>query len=329
MKKKIVILFGGNSNEHSISCKSARSILENIDKEKYEVIPVVISKENIWYLYQGDYQLTNNWENEKIEKIDNIISFLKSIDVVFPIIHGNGGEDGKLQGLFELFNIKYVGSNILTNAVCFDKEYTKIILEKYGIPTAPFVTIKNKEVINNIKLNFDYPVIIKPATSGSSIGINIADNFEELKKYIEYAFNYSNKVIIEKFIKARELECAVLITDKIHISTIGEITYQSRFYDYDSKYVNDSKIIIPAKINDDVKVKIREYVQKVCTILNIVGLSRIDFLYDYENDKIYLIEINTLPGFTTISMYPKLLNYDNISYKELLSSLIEKGIIEN
>ena len=329
MKKKIVILFGGNSNEHLISCKSARSILENIDKEKYEVIPVVISKENIWYLYQGDYQLTDNWENEKIEKIDNIISFLKSIDVVFPIIHGNGGEDGKLQGLFELFNIKYVGSNILTNAVCFDKEYTKIILEKYGIPTTPFVTIKNKEVINNIKLNFDYPVIIKPATSGSSIGINIADNFEELKKYIEYAFNYSNKVIIEKFIKARELECAVLIADKIHISTIGEITYQSRFYDYDSKYVNDSKLIIPAKINDDVKVKIREYVQKVCTILNIVGLSRIDFLYDYENDKIYLIEINTLPGFTTISMYPKLLNYDNISYKELLSSLIEKGIIEN
>lgn len=323
MKKKIVILFGGCSSEHLISCKSARSILENIDKEKYNVIPVVISKENVWYLYQGDYSLTEVWESQSIERIDNVISFLKTIDIVFPIIHGNSGEDGKLQGFFELFDIKYVGSNVVTNAIGFDKEYTKIIVEKYNVPTVPYIITTKEEKIEDIKLNFDYPVIIKPATSGSSIGINIADNFDELKKYVEYAYSYSNKVIIEKFIKARELECAVLITDKMHISTIGEITYQSRFYDYDSKYVNDSKLIIPAEISDIVKEKIREYVKRVCIALNVKGLSRVDFLYDFENDKIYLIEINTLPGFTTISMYPKLLNYDNISYKELISSLID------
>lgn len=324
LKKKIIILFGGNSSEHLISCKSARSILENIDKDVYEVIPVVISKDNLWYLYEDDYSLVENWEEQKISKIENIISFLKNVDVVFPIIHGNTGEDGKLQGLFELFDIKYVGSDVLTNAICMDKVYTKTILESHGVPTAPYITINKKDYNKNIEINFDYPVIIKPSCSGSSIGINVADTKEELNKYIEYAFNYSDKVLVEKFVKARELECAVLITaDNIHISTIGEIKYLSRFYDYDAKYVNDSELIIPSVIEEKVVDRIKEYVKKICMILNIKVLSRIDFLYEEDTDKLYLIEINTLPGFTTISMYPKLLNYDGISYKELLSKLIE------
>ena len=323
--KKVVILFGGNSSEHLISCKSARSILENIDHDKYEVIPVVISHDNDWYIYKGEYALTEVWKEQDLLKIDNIISFLKTIDVVFPIIHGNTGEDGKLQGLFEIFGIKYVGSNVLTNAVCFDKEFTKTVVESHNVPTAPFVTINEKNYNGEISLDFDFPVIVKPATSGSSIGINVADNYDELKKHIEYAFKYSNKVLIEKFIKARELECAVLVTDKIHISTIGEITYTSRFYDYDAKYVNDSELIIPSSINNDIVNRIRNYVNDICVCLDIKGLSRIDFLYDEENDKIYLIEINTLPGFTTISMYPKLLNYDGISYKEIISQLIDNA----
>jgi len=325
MKKKVVILFGGNTSEHLISCKSAKSILENIDVNKYEVIPVVISKDNNWYLYHGDYSCTETWENEKIIKIENIISFIKNIDVIFPIIHGNTGEDGKLQGLFELFNVKYVGSDVLTNATCFDKEYTKIILSNYNIPTAPFITIKSRDYNSDIKLNFDYPVIVKPATSGSSIGINIADNKEELKKYIDYAFNYSDKVLVEKFIKARELECTVLITDNTYISTIGEITYTSRFYDYDAKYVDDSKLIIPSNVNQSVVDRIKNYVKDISINLGIKGLARIDFLYEEDTDKIYLIEINTLPGFTTISMYPKLFNYDGISYRDLISILIDNA----
>ena len=321
MKKKVVILFGGNSSEHLISCRSAQSILENIDTDKYDVIPVVISKNNIWYLYNDDYSLLEEWEKNKIIKLENIIEFLKNIDVVFPIIHGNTGEDGKIQGLFDLFNIKYVGCDTLTHAICLDKEYTKIITEKYGIPTAPYKIIHS--INDDLKLDFDYHVIVKPAASGSSIGINVAENKEELKQYIDYAFNYSDKVIIEKFIKARELECAVLVTDDIYTSSVGEIKYDSKFYDYDAKYVNDSQLIIPSNIDKKISYKIKKYAKEVCLALNIKGLSRIDFLYEEETDNIYLIEVNTLPGFTTISMYPKLWNYDGLSYKELITKLIE------
>jgi len=323
MKKKVVILFGGNSSEHLISCKSAKSILENIDLDKYKIIPVAIDKNNDWYLYKDDYLYLEEWNEKNITKIDNIISFLKSIDIVFPIIHGNTGEDGKLQGLFEMFNIKYIGCNTITNAVCFDKEFTKILTSNYGIPTAPYKIVHKKQKEYNLELDFDYPVIIKPTLNGSSIGINIAKNKKELDKYINYAFDYSDKVIIEKFIKARELECAVLITNDINISTIGEITYNSEFYDYEAKYINDSKLIIPSNIDIKVSNKIKEYVKKICIILNIKGLSRIDFLYEEKTNKIYLIEINTLPGFTTISMYPKLFNYDGIDYKKLITKLIE------
>lgn len=325
MKKKILILFGGNSHEHLISCKSAKSILENIDNDKYDVIPVGIDKDNTWYLYQDDYSLLENWILYKKEKIENIISLLKNVDVVFPIIHGNTSEDGKLQGLFELFNIKYVGCNNITSGVCFDKEYTKVITSKYDIPTAPYKIIHKKKNNYNIELDFDYPVIVKPALNGSSLGINIANNDLELKEYINYAFKYSDKVIIEKFIKARELECAVLIDDDILISTIGEITYDSEFYDYEAKYVNESKLIIPSNINKEISTRIKEYVKIICEVLNIKGLSRIDFLYEESTNKLYLIEINTLPGFTTISMYPKLFNYDGISYKRLISMLIESA----
>lgn len=329
MKKKVVVLFGGNSKEHLISCKSGKSILENIDTNKYDVIPVAIDKDNTWYLYQADYSLLENWKEQNLVKIDNIISFLKSIDIVFPIIHGNTSEDGKLQGLFDLFDIKYVGCNTLTNAICFDKEYTKIITSKYGVPSAPYIVIHEKKDNYNLELEFNYPVIIKPVSNGSSIGINIANDVKELDKYINYAFDYSDKVIVEKFIKARELECAVLVTNDIYVSSIGEITYDSTFYDYDAKYVNDSKLIIPSKIEKEISNRIKEYAKKICMCLNIKGLSRIDFLYEEETNNIYLIEVNTIPGFTTISMYPKLFNYDGVSYKELISRLIDSNLEKN
>lgn len=326
MKKKIVILFGGNTSEHLISCKSAGSILENIDNDKYEVIPVVISKDNIWYYYLDEISLIETWKNAKIKKIDNIIEFLNTIDVVFPIIHGNTGEDGKLQGFFELFNIKYVGSSTLTNSVCLEKEFTKIICSKYSIPTSPYTIIRKKEDVNNFNIPFDYPVIVKPVDSGSSIGINIAKNKTELRKNINYALKFSNKVIIEKFIKARELECAVLIDkDEVHISSVGEITYNSEFYDYDAKYINDSKIYIPSNISKKVSEEIQNYVRTIVKILDIKQISRVDFLYDEENDKVYLIEINTLPGFTKTSMYPELLKKSGISYKDLITNLIENA----
>lgn len=323
--KKIAILFGGNSFEHNVSIKSAKSIINNIDKIKYDIIIIGISLDNIWYLYNDKVDKLDNWINQDIKKIDNILALLKTVDVVFNIIHGNTSEDGKLQGLFDLFNIKYVGCDTLTNAICYDKEFTKIILSKYNIPIVKYKVLHNKKEINNI--NIKYPLIVKPSSSGSSIGIDICNNKEELKNCVDNAFKYSKKVIVEKFIKAKELECAILnVNNKLHISTIGEIKYNSTFYDYNAKYINDSKLIIPAKINNNVNLRIRKYVKKIVNILNIKGLSRIDFLYDKVNDKIYLIEINTIPGFTNISMYPKLLEYDNITYSNLISLLIENAL---
>lgn len=327
MKKKVVVLFGSNTYEHLISCKSAISILENIDYNKYEVIPVGISYDNIWYKYLDDYQLLEEWFTHKKEKIDNVIEFLKNIDIVFPVIHGANGEDGKLQGLFELFNIKYVGCDTLTNALCFDKEYTKIICSKYEVESPPYVVFKKNDSLKKIKLDFEYPVIIKPSKCGSSIGINIANNKKELNKYIKYALKYDDKIIIEKFIKARELECALYIEkDNIHISKVGEIKYNSTFYDYDAKYVNDSTLLIPSDIDEEIQKRVQDKVYKIIKALNIKQISRIDFLYDELNDKIYLLEVNTMPGFTSISMYPKLLEHDKIYYKKLISGLIDNNL---
>lgn len=324
--KKVIVLFGGNSFEHEVSINSAKSILKNIDKTKYNVIPVGISMDNIWYIYNDNIELLDNWINLKIEKIDNIPDFLSSIDVVFDIIHGNTSEDGMLQGLFSLFNIKYVGSDLLTNALCYDKEYTKIILEKYSIPTAPYYVLHDIDELNTLS-NLDYPVIVKPCSSGSSIGISISNNKEELSSSVIEAFKYSKKVLIEKFIKARELECAVLNTNNIfHISSVGEIKYDSVFYDYEAKYINDSKLLIPANINIEISNKIKEYVKIVVKALNLQGLARVDFMLEEETNNIYLIEVNTLPGFTNSSMYPKLLEYDNIKYQEMISLLIEDAL---
>lgn len=320
--KKILILFGGNSYEHAISCKSAKTILENIDKSKFNVTSAGIYQ-NTWYIFDDNLNLleNNTWTNGNIKEIDNIINFLKTFDKVFPIIHGNDGETGALSGLFNIFNISYVGSDILGHSISYDKEITKIICNHYNIPQTPYITIyKNKKRKN---IDIDFPVIIKPSSCGSSIGINIATNYKELNKYIKYAFKYDNKVIIEKFIKAREFECAILEkNNKLKISSVGEIKSQKNFYDYDSKYILDSNIIIPANVDKDIIEKIQEYSAKIFKILSLKNLSRIDFLYDYENNQIYFNEVNTYPGFTTISMYPQLFQNDGIYIKELITKLL-------
>ena len=320
--KKILVLFGGNSYEHYISCLSAKTILENIDKKKYDITAVGISKDNTWYIYNDTLDtLIKDWTKGKINKIDNIIEFLKSFDKVFPIIHGNPLENGNLQGLFNLFNIKYVGTDLLGSIISYDKDLTKIICEKNNIPQVPYITITDNKPLK--KIDIDYPVIIKPAKCGSSIGINIANNIKEVNKYIKEAFKYDNKVIIEKFIKSRELECAVLYDKKLKVSTVGEIKSVNTFYDYDAKYVSDSELIIPAKISKELQKQIQDLSLKIFNILELKDLSRIDFLYDYNNDKLYFNEVNTMPGFTSISMYPLLFKEKGISIQELITKLIE------
>ncbi|MBQ6494883.1 MAG: D-alanine--D-alanine ligase [Bacilli bacterium] len=320
--KKVLIIFGGNSFEHYISCLSAKTILNNIDRKKYNVTAVGITKNNEWYIFKDNYNiLEKDWTKGKITKIDNIINYLKTFDKVFPIIHGNPVENGNIQGMLNLFNIPYIGTDVLGSITSYDKEITKIICNHHNIPQVPYITItKNKEV-NSIPL--DYPVIIKPAKCGSSIGINIASNIKEVNKYIKEAFKYDEKVIIEKFIKARELECAIIF-DKINkVSSVGEIKSINTFYDYNAKYISNSKLLIPAPISKYLTKEIQELSLKIFTILNLKDLARIDFLYDYINNKLYFNEVNTMPGFTNTSMYPMLLNNKGINIKEIISILID------
>lgn len=255
------------------------------------------------------------------KEIENIINFIQQFDVVFPIIHGTNGEDGKLQGMLDLFNIKYVGPKCGPSYICMDKERTKQILNEYNIPQVPYeIYEKNK------KINIDFPIIVKPANGGSSIGIKMTNNKKELKEAIKNAMKYDKKIILEKFLDVQELECAVLEDKKIIVSEVGEILSANTFYDYEAKYENKaSKTLIPANIPEKVSKKIKEYSKIIFQKLELNGMSRIDFFYDKVNDKIYLNEINTIPGFTEISMYPKLIINKGYSYSELISSLIENA----
>ena len=300
--KKVLLIYGGNSPEHDVSIKSAQAIKENIDKKKYILDSIYITKNNEW--------LYNN------NKLDNIINFINKYDIVFPIIHGINGEDGKLQGMLELFNIKYVGSDYGSSYICMDKIRTKEILSNYDIPMLPYQLYEKN-------INIDYPVIIKPSNGGSSIGISIANNKKELNKSIKEAMKYDKKILIEKYINNPiELECAVLQDKNKLIVEIGQINHNSTFYDYKTKYENDliCTNLIP-DIPDEIKKELINYSKKIFNILSLKGLARIDFFY-HEN-KIYLNEINTLPGFTNISMYPMLLINHGISYSSLLTKLID------
>ncbi len=321
--KKVLILFGGDSAEHEVSCKSAKSILENIDRTKFIVTSVGIKKD--WFIFDDDYSYleNGNWLNSNVKKIENIIEFLKQFDVVFPIIHGNTCEDGKIQGMFELFNIKYVGCDSSSSLLSYDKDLTKTIFKSYDIPQVNYVTLTDNYNIDEVKNKLKFPMIIKPSRCGSSIGINKANNLKELKKSIKKALQYDDKIIVEEFITARELECAVREDKKIIVSDVGEIITNVDFYDYDAKYNDEnSKTVKSADIPKDVKKRIQALAKKVFNCLRCKGMARIDFFYD---DKIYVNEINTIPGFTSISMYPMLLTNNKFTYSDLITSLINNA----
>ena len=328
--KRVLILFGGIGTEHIVSCNSCKSILENIDKLKYDYEVVGISKENVWYKFSDDlsYLANGNWTSANVLEIDNIINYIKKFDVVFPVMHGNYCEDGKLQGFLDLFNVKYVGCKTLSSALLMDKTLTKFILKGLDIPSVPSVSFSDDYKIDDIISEIEFPMIIKPSNGGSSIGISKACNKKELIKSIKLAKKYDDKILIEKFIKARELEVAILKTrEKTICSYPGEIKSANEFYDYDAKYDNkESYTIIPDDLNKDIVSKIKEYALRLFESLDCKGLSRVDFFYDEENEKIYLNEANTMPGFTSISMYPKLMENEGIKYKDLISILIDNSL---
>ena len=323
--KKVLVIFGGRSEEHNVSIKSAKSIMLNIDKNLFDVKLVGISKDNIWYEYIDDINtLNDNWLKHKIIKITNIIDYLQKFDVIFPITHGRYGEDGKLQGFLDLFNIKYVGCKTLASSVGMDKEFSKILFSHLGIKNVPYFCVTKNDDIKKIENNITYPVIVKPANGGSSIGINKVQNKKSLKKAIKDALRYDEKVLIEKFITARELEVAVLQDkNKLITSEIGEIIPCNKFYDYKAKYEQDSKTLICTDLDETIKNQIKEYAKKIFEHIGAKNFARIDFFL--EQDKIYINEINTIPGFTEISMYPKLIMNEGISYKDLITKLINNA----
>ena len=317
--KNVLILFGGNSFEHEISCKSVNFIVKNIDTKKFKFKLVGIDYDNTWYEINDISIIDKNWNKNNNTKINNIIEYAREFDIVFPIIHGNTCEDGKLQSMFELFNIKYVGCDSYSSIICYDKLLTKLFLEKHSIPQVPYIVYNDNTNLNNI----EYPVIVKPCKCGSSLGINVAYNKKELKKYLKIASKYDINIIIEKFIKNnKELECAILQDNKkLIISDIGEIINNGSWYDFDSKYINQNNTII-SNIDNKIKENIKVYSKKIFNILNCKNLSRIDFIYDVDNNKLYFNEINTIPGFTEISMYPKLINNEGIDFKEIITKLL-------
>ena len=318
--KNVLILFGGNSFEHEVSCSSVNFIIDNIDTNLFNYKLVGIDYNNEWYEVKNSVLIDINWKNNIVKKIDNINKYLKEFDIVFPMIHGNTLEDGKLQSLFEMNNIKYVGCNSYSSLISYDKLLTKLILEKYDIPQVPYVIYNKNLDFKTLK----YPVIVKPCKCGSSIGISIVNKKSEMKKAIKQAQKYDSKIIIEKFIKNnRELECAVLEkNNKLIISDVGEIINNGKWYDYDSKYKTKNDTII-SNIDNKIKKDLQNYTKKIFEILECKNISRVDFLYDLNDNKLYFNEINTMPGFTDISMYPKLIMNSGISPSKLLTILLK------
>ena len=325
---KLGIIYGGISTEHDISKMSAKSVIDNLDKEKYEIHEIFINKYGKWF------------END--EEIYNLVWTLKDLDVVFPVLHGLGGEDGTIQGMLEMLQVPYVGCGVLASSVGMDKVYTKILFEKAGIPQVPYIYVKKIEnsylIINEnfeeeefelekITSKLKFPMFVKPSNSGSSVGVKKATSHQELKEAIQYAGEYDCKILVEQGVEAKEVECAILDGKEVIASTVGEILPAEDFYSFDAKYnMPESKTVIPADIAEEQIEEIRKFAVRAFKAIDGKGLARVDFFVEKETNKIYINEINTMPGFTKISMYPKLFEAVGVSYSELLDKLIENAM---
>lgn len=345
-KLSLAVIFGGVSSEHEVSRMSATSILENLSPEKYDVHMVGITKEGKWLLYTGDVKEIVNgaWEQGPVvpaflspdPSVHGLVVLRDTgaetipLDVIFPALHGKNGEDGTIQGLFQLSGIPYVGCNTLSSAVCMDKAVTHTLLSAADIEQAHYLwfyadrfpaaadTIKNK-----IRARLDFPVFVKPANAGSSVGVSKVERYEDLDAAIEKAAREDSKIIVEEGIRGQEVECAVLGNRDAQASLVGEIGASAQFYDYDDKYINGtSQLYIPARIDEEVAEKIRQVAVRAYRLLGCSGLARVDFFVTEGDHRVVLNEINTLPGFTSISMYPKLMEDAGKPIDHLLDELV-------
>lgn len=345
-KKSVCVVFGGQSPEHDISRISVTSVIENLDSEKYDIFAIGITKTGEWYLYTGDFKNIKDggWEKDDENKAKAIISpdasdkavlvfkddkVLKiKPDVIFPVLHGEYGEDGTIQGLLELSHIPYVGMGVMASANGMDKTSSKIVFSDAGIPQADWYVHNAGDdtdtAILKIEKKLGYPCFVKPARTGSSVGVGKAHNRDELNNALTNAVKFDRKVLVEECIEGHEVECAVLGNSDVKASVVGEIKPAVEFYDFDAKYKDNTTVLeIPAKLDEKTSDKIREYAVRAFKALDGQGLTRVDFFVKYSNGDIILNEVNTMPGFTSISMYPKLWENTGIKYSELLDKLIE------
>ena len=348
MKKlSVCVLFGGVSPEHEVSLRSAESVLNHIDHSKYNIFPVGITKDGDWVYYTGkDYSLlpTGEWKNHPDNRRaaisplrgQGLLCFegdcvvRERIDVVFPVLHGENGEDGTIQGLLQLAGIPYVGPHVAASAVAMDKTLTKLVADQAGIPQADWLLVRREEmecrmesILDQLEEKFAYPMFVKPAGTGSSVGVSKAADRQALEQGLRAAAVYDQKVLVEEFIRGKEIEVAVMGNDNPVASVCGEIDSGAEFYDYDAKYITDTSVAyIPARISEEAAEQVRELAVRVYQAIGCQGLSRVDFFVT-EDGRAVFNEINTIPGFTSISMYPKLFAASGIPYSQLIDELID------
>jgi len=349
-KLRVGIVFGGKSAEHEVSLQSAKNIVDAIDKEKFDVVLMGIDKEGAWHINDASDYLVNAHDPAHIalhrsEKNVALIpgqpqqqliethshKTLPQVDVIFPIVHGTLGEDGSLQGLLRMANLPFVGSGVLGSAVSMDKDIAKRLLRDAGLAVAPFITLtranRSSYRFEDVVTKLGAPMFIKPANQGSSVGVSKVATAAEYQTAVDLAFEFDHKVVVETGITGREIECAVLGNDHPQASTCGEIVVNSAFYSYDTKYIDGqaARVEVPAAIPAEINDKIRDIAIRAYQALECSGMARVD-VFLTPDDEVIINEINTLPGFTNISMYPKLWQASGMSYQQLITRLIELAL---
>jgi D-alanine-D-alanine ligase len=356
-KTRIGLVFGGRSGEHEVSLASAESVMANMDRDKYEIVPIGITKEGSWLLgteprtlraaeqhaihdagleettavtLTGDPRLRRLIPVENGQELGN----RGVLDVIFPVLHGTYGEDGALQGLLEMANVPYIGCGVLGSALGMDKEKMKLVFQAVGLPVAEYLVYRRNQwerstefILDAVEQRLGFPCFVKPVNLGSSVGVNKAHDRNELEHAINVAADYDRKIIIERGINCREVECGVLGNDEPIASVVGEIISSNEFYDYRAKYIDGkSQAVIPADIPQETAEEVRRQAVQAFLALDLSGLARVDFFLEKETGQVYINEVNTLPGFTTISMYPKLWEASGLPYAQLMDRLIELAI---
>lgn len=354
-KIRVAVVFGGRSDEHDVSLRSARTIIDALDKSQYQVVPIGITRGGKWLAGEDPLQAliaespmfalsngedvavpTSEWKIEPVVGAEALMpqAATEGIDVFFPALHGPMGEDGTIQGMLELAGIPYVGSGVLGSAVAMDKAMTKVVLAQAGVPQVPWALVNRQEwradsdsVISRIENQLPYPVFVKPANMGSSVGVSKAKNQDELRRAIDEASHFDRRVVVEQGVDGRELEMSVLGNESPITSGVGEIKPRGEFYDYASKYLNDSaELIIPADIEPEIQQQMEQIAIESFIALDLAGLARVDFFLENGTNQVYLNEVNTMPGFTSISMYPMLWEQAGISLPELVNRLVELAL---